>query len=80
MRTKLTVCALLLAASLPLQAAELPASGMSMQAVERAYGTPLEKSGPVGQPPITRWVYDGFVVVFERSTVVHSLQVITDCP
>jgi hypothetical protein len=30
-------------------------------------------AGPVGEPPITRWDYDKFVVVFEYNRVIHSV-------
>lgn len=51
----------------------VPERGMSMTAVEKAYGTPLEKRPPVGDPPITRWVYPGFEVFFEYDRVIHSV-------
>ncbi len=75
MRTKLGTCALLLALGSSLHAATLPSAGMSMQAVESQFGQPLKKNVAVGQPPITRWEYDGYVVVFERSTVVGSVSI-----
>lgn len=80
MRAKLATCVLLLAAAAPLHAAPLPTKGMTMTAVEKAMGTPREKAGPVGRPPITRWVYDGFVVVFEHNKVVQSVNVSGDTP
>lgn len=75
MRAKIATCALLLACSVQLNAASLPGQGASMSQVEQDFGSPLSKTGPVGTPPITRWTYDGFVVVFERSKVVHSMSV-----
>lgn len=75
MRAKIATCALLLACSVQLNAASLPGQGASMNQVEQDFGSPLSKTGPVGSPPITRWTYDGFVVVFERSKVVHSMSV-----
>lgn len=51
-----------------------PARGSSMAAVERRFGTPAQRSGPVGKPPITRWEYPDFVVFFEYDHVVHSVQ------
>lgn len=70
-------CALLLALLQPLAAhAELPDAGMSMKAVEARFGQPLRKDAAVGNPPITRWEYSDYVVVFERSTVVHSMQLL----
>lgn len=75
MRATLATCALLLAAATQLHAAPLPTTGMTMNAVEHALGAPREKTGPVGRPPITRWVYDGVVVVFEHNKVVQSVQI-----
>jgi hypothetical protein len=53
---------------------EMPTRGMTMDRVERRFGAPLSVAGPIGEPPITRWDYDGFVVVFEYRHVVHSVQ------
>jgi hypothetical protein len=50
-----------------------PARGMSMNAVEQAYGTPANRQAPVGEPPITRWEYAGFTVYFEHRYVIHSV-------
>lgn len=50
-----------------------PSKGQSMAAVEAQYGKPKEIVPAVGQPPITRWVYDGFTVYFEGSTVIHAV-------
>lgn len=75
MRAKIATCALLLACSVQLNAASLPGQGASMGQVEQDFGSPLSKTGPVGSPPITRWTYDGFVVVFERNKVLHSMSV-----
>ncbi len=57
------------------QAADIPrpVRGQSMAAVEAAYGQPNQVKGPVGQPPITAWVYPGFTVYFEAQTVLHSV-------
>ena len=56
----------------------LPAKGASMSDVKKKFGDPRDKRGPVGgdtpkHPPITRWDYDGFVVVFERDRVVDTV-------
>jgi hypothetical protein len=53
--------------------AAVPARGQSMAAVERQFGAPAERQSAVGQPPITRWVYPGFVVFFEYDHVVHAV-------
>lgn len=50
-----------------------PARGMSMTAVERAYGSPANRRSAVGEPPITRWEYAGFTVYFEHQYVIHSV-------
>ena len=51
----------------------LPAKGMSMVDVERDFGTPSKKTQPVGQPPISRWIYLEYIVVYEHNRVVHVL-------
>ncbi|RZU47091.1 hypothetical protein EV700_1482 [Fluviicoccus keumensis] len=56
-------------------AADMPAQGMSMTAVQKQFGAPLQKSATIGKPPITRWVYKDFTVVFEYKHVVHSMVV-----
>lgn len=50
-----------------------PQLGMSMDAVKRQFGEPLEEKPAVGNPPITRWIYAKFIVYFENSTVIHSV-------
>lgn len=50
-----------------------PAAGMKMANVEATYGSPTERHGAVGEPPITRWDYPGFSVYFEHETVIHSV-------
>jgi hypothetical protein len=52
-----------------------PARGMTMSQVEKQYGAPSERYAPVGQPPITRWVYADKVVYFEYDHVVHAVLV-----
>lgn len=50
-----------------------PARGTSMRAVEERFGTPAARHPAVGQPPITRWDYDGFSVFFEHDKVIHAV-------
>lgn len=50
-----------------------PAHGMTMDQVEQRFGAPRERLGPVGEPPISHWVYDDFVVYFENRHVIHSV-------
>jgi len=52
---------------------DLPVNGLTMTEVEARYGEPIETRGPVGQPPITRWIYSDYSVYFEHSTVIESV-------
>ena len=51
----------------------LPGRGMSMTEVLEKFGEPETKQPEVGEPPITRWVYSNYVVIFEYQYVIHSL-------
>jgi hypothetical protein len=50
-----------------------PARGMTMTQVTSKFGDPVTKVPAVGNPPISRWEYPGFVVYFERDHVIHSV-------
>ncbi len=50
---------------------DFPRRGMSKDKVQNELGRPTEIIPPVGQPPITRWVYDDRIVYFEYSAVIH---------
>lgn len=50
-----------------------PARGMSMEKVEATFGAPTQRFPAVGEPPITRWEYPGFVVYFEHQLVIHTV-------
>jgi len=54
--------------------AERPKRGSSMASVEASFGPPATRSSAVGQPPITRWDYNGFSVYFEYDHVLHSVR------
>lgn len=50
-----------------------------MAAVTQRYGEPAQRRAAVGgdtprHPPITRWDYPGFVVVFENQHVVDAVR------
>lgn len=56
----------------------LPVKGSTMAEVKKKFGDPRDEKAPVGgdtpkQPPITRWDYDGFVVIFEKDRVVNTV-------
>jgi hypothetical protein len=50
-----------------------PSRGMTMTQVAGKFGDPLTKVAAVGNPPISRWEYSGFVVYFERDHVIHAV-------
>lgn len=50
-----------------------PIRGMTMHQVEQRFGASQEKLPPVGDPPITRWVYPDFTVYFEHQYVIHAV-------
>ena len=85
---KMTVVALALGAAVPAFAEtlaidgqvaikpagiETPQRGATMTAVEQKFGAPANKSSAVGNPPITKWFYPNFVVVFENDKVLHAV-------
>ncbi len=51
-----------------------PRSGLSMRAVTAKWGEPRSRRAAVGDPPITRWDYDGFAVFFEYQHVIHAVR------
>jgi len=59
---------------------ELPVNGMNQSEVRQRFGAPAQTNAPVGDPPITRWDYDGWSVYFEYDlvlfTVLHKGQVL----
>lgn len=52
---------------------ELPRRGQTKEAVAEKLGRPEGIKGPVGEPPITAWFYEEFVVYFEHDRVIHSV-------
>ncbi|MCF6282746.1 MAG: hypothetical protein L3J28_11170 [Candidatus Polarisedimenticolaceae bacterium] len=50
-----------------------PTKGMSMEQVVTRFGEPWGSLPPVGTPPITRWHYPGYTVVFEYQYVITSV-------
>src|SRR5690554_745684 len=75
---RITITATLAAALLGLSstlfaAGTLPERGMTQDAVRAKFGAPKRQVAPVGNPPISRWVYDDFTVYFEGSISIHSV-------
>lgn len=52
---------------------DLPRNGLTTEQVEQRYGVPNERHAPVGDPPITRWVFDDYSVYFEYDRVIESV-------
>ena len=50
-----------------------PTRGMTQNSVQSKFGSPVSVRAPVGDPPITRWVYQDFVVFFEYDRVIHAV-------
>jgi len=50
-----------------------PTRGMTESRVEERFGSPVSKVAPVGEPPISRWEYPGFIVYFEYDRVIHTV-------
>ena len=50
-----------------------PKRGITMAEVEKRFGAPVNRHPTVGQPPITRWDYNGFSVFFEHDRVIHAV-------
>ena len=50
-----------------------PQRGQSMASVRSRFGEPKQEIPRVGEPPITRWVYDQFTVYFEYEHVITSV-------
>lgn len=47
--------------------------GSTMEQVKRQYGEPESVRGPVGEPPITRWIYDDYTIYFEHDRAIHAV-------
>lgn len=50
-----------------------PSRGMVMETVTSTWGQPVTTKNAVGDPPITRWDYSGFIVYFEYDHVIHTV-------
>ena len=50
-----------------------PTRGMTAASVESKFGSPQSREAPVGDPPISRWDYEDFVVFFEYDRVIHAV-------
>lgn len=84
--TILSVATLLAAFTVPAHAEKLvidnaqmaeqsskPRHGQQMDSVRSEFGEPTQVIPAVGEPPITRWIYAGYVVYFEGDRVIHAV-------
>lgn len=55
-------------------AIDMPSTGTSKEVVRNLFGDPLEEIPPKGNPPISRWKYEGFTVYFDNDRVIHSVR------
>lgn len=55
----------------------MPRRGIDMDTVLAEFGEPERRNGPVGEPPISEWVYGGFRVYFEHQIVLHTVNLNT---
>lgn len=51
----------------------MPSRGMTMETVKQYFGEPQRRYPAVGEPPITRWQYDGMMIYFEHNYLIHSV-------
>ena len=85
LRKAMFVAAAMLAAAGPVSADTLlidgivsgsngvPTAGITKDRVAANWGEPSSKIAAVGEPPISRWIYDDFVVYFEFDHVIHTV-------
>ena len=52
---------------------QLPERGMHKNTVLQEFGDPQEMTSAVGEPPISQWRYDDYVVYFEGSWVIQAV-------
>jgi hypothetical protein len=51
----------------------VPVNGQTMAEVEAQFGSPGIKNSPVGNPPITQWIYERWSVYFEYDRVLFTV-------
>lgn len=59
--------------SLGYDASGRPTRGTTQASVEARYGAPQRADEAVGEPPISKWHYEKFVVYFEYDRVIHAV-------
>jgi hypothetical protein len=52
---------------------QTPRNGLTMSQIRQQFGSPKTELPAVGEPPISRWEYDGYSVFFEHDLALHSV-------
>ncbi len=52
---------------------DVPRKSATMNQVRSQYGDPMNEHAAVGEPPITRWDYNDFIVYFEHQHVITTV-------
>ncbi len=52
---------------------QLPGRSMTKDMVRQSFGEPVAIEAEVGEPPISAWQYENFVVYFEQQWVLHAV-------
>ena len=52
---------------------QTPRNGLTMSQIRQQFGSPKTELPAVGEPPISRWEYDGYSVFFENDLALHSV-------
>ena len=52
---------------------QTPRNGLTMSQIRQQFGNPKAELPAVGEPPISRWEYDGYSVFFENDLALHSV-------
>ena len=55
------------------QSIERPKLGNTQDQVRERFGDPQDWTDAVGEPPISSWEYQDFMVYFEHNLVLHSV-------
>ena len=57
----------------PVENSARPTRGMTQASVEAKFGSPTAMTSAVGDPPISSWEYEDYVVFFEYDRVLHAV-------
>ena len=52
---------------------QTPKNGLTMSQIRQQFGSPNTELPAVGEPPISRWEYEGYSVFFENDLALYSV-------